>query len=255
MPFLLLHPHDRRFDRSRESEPAALRERVAQLLVEDALEDLRARRLAKKMHAAGLAHLGHQGRDHHGLELPRGLARVDAPAGAATDPELALDRALALGVDGAKGIHGAPQYAWISAWSAPAERSFVRMSISSRGVAPSVFITSASSESVAAPCTSVSGRLSSCALMSVRGTTVVVPVSEIGAGCETIGDSAIAIVRLPRAMRQGPSVGWPVTTTVDVFWSTSTTARSKGCTPRSEEHTSELQSLRHLVCRLLLEKK
>src|SRR5205814_9866465 len=33
-----------------------------------------------------------------------------------------------------------------------------------------------------------------------------------------------------------------------------------GCTggrdsPRSEEHTSELQSLRHLVCRLLLEKK
>src|ERR1035441_1874887 len=26
------------------------------------------------------------------------------------------------------------------------------------------------------------------------------------------------------------------------------------CGPRSEEHTSELQSLRHLVCRLLLEK-
>src|SRR5947199_4413760 len=31
---------------------------------------------------------------------------------------------------------------------------------------------------------------------------------------------------------------------------------SKSCTRwRSEEHTSELQSLRHLVCRLLLEKK
>src|SRR5437899_4667791 len=28
-----------------------------------------------------------------------------------------------------------------------------------------------------------------------------------------------------------------------------------GRLPRSEEHTSELQSLRHLVCRLLLEKK
>src|SRR5258705_8142378 len=28
-----------------------------------------------------------------------------------------------------------------------------------------------------------------------------------------------------------------------------------GATERSEEHTSELQSLRHLVCRLLLEKK
>src|SRR2546429_5514156 len=28
-----------------------------------------------------------------------------------------------------------------------------------------------------------------------------------------------------------------------------------GCQPRSEEHTSELQSRLHLVCRLLLEKK
>src|SRR5258705_8463630 len=31
--------------------------------------------------------------------------------------------------------------------------------------------------------------------------------------------------------------------------------RNVSCTLRSEEHTSELQSLRHLVCRLLLEKK
>src|SRR2546422_7471356 len=30
---------------------------------------------------------------------------------------------------------------------------------------------------------------------------------------------------------------------------------SKGCNKRSEEHTSELQSRLHLVCRLLLEKK
>src|SRR5436853_4886644 len=29
----------------------------------------------------------------------------------------------------------------------------------------------------------------------------------------------------------------------------------RDASPRSEEHTSELQSLRHLVCRLLLEKK
>src|SRR5438045_6801484 len=29
----------------------------------------------------------------------------------------------------------------------------------------------------------------------------------------------------------------------------------RDCAIRSEEHTSELQSLRHLVCRLLLEKK
>src|SRR5262245_62368900 len=32
-------------------------------------------------------------------------------------------------------------------------------------------------------------------------------------------------------------------------------ARRVGRRARSEEHTSELQSLRHLVCRLLLEKK
>src|SRR5437899_6626230 len=31
--------------------------------------------------------------------------------------------------------------------------------------------------------------------------------------------------------------------------------RAHSCVPRSEEHTSELQSLRHFVCRLLLEKK
>src|SRR5438045_6093730 len=35
----------------------------------------------------------------------------------------------------------------------------------------------------------------------------------------------------------------------------SATAKSPGSMARSEEHTSELQSLRHLVCRLLLEKK
>src|SRR5947199_6256127 len=32
-------------------------------------------------------------------------------------------------------------------------------------------------------------------------------------------------------------------------------SQSLNMTARSEEHTSELQSLRHLVCRLLLEKK
>src|SRR2546422_4868810 len=33
------------------------------------------------------------------------------------------------------------------------------------------------------------------------------------------------------------------------------TSRHPACTQRSEEHTSELQSRLHLVCRLLLEKK
>src|SRR2546422_8511460 len=35
----------------------------------------------------------------------------------------------------------------------------------------------------------------------------------------------------------------------------STPTRASPCRPRSEEHTSELQSRLHLVCRLLLEKK
>src|SRR5947199_3815937 len=40
------------------------------------------------------------------------------------------------------------------------------------------------------------------------------------------------------------------------FWVGVEQARlARGTVVRSEEHTSELQSLRHLVCRLLLEKK
>src|SRR5258705_12975574 len=35
----------------------------------------------------------------------------------------------------------------------------------------------------------------------------------------------------------------------------SSSGQPRPCPGRSEEHTSELQSLRHLVCRLLLEKK
>src|SRR5258705_10982170 len=43
-------------------------------------------------------------------------------------------------------------------------------------------------------------------------------------------------------------------TTSGSFGNAATTAR-RAARSRSEEHTSELQSLRHLVCRLLLEKK
>src|SRR3712207_7452320 len=46
----------------------------------------------------------------------------------------------------------------------------------------------------------------------------------------------------PGAGGRGSGSGWP---------RTDSTARS----PRSEEHTSELQSRQYLVCRLLLEKK
>src|ERR1035441_10955716 len=54
---------------------------------------------------------------------------------------------------------------------------------------------------------------------------------------------------------------FPYTTLFRSVFSTPFSIRLTGCaaTPsrstRSEEHTSELQSLRHLVCRLLLEKK
>src|SRR5689334_24190943 len=38
-------------------------------------------------------------------------------------------------------------------------------------------------------------------------------------------------------------------------WRQAAVRRGRGWRPRSEEHTSELQSQFHLVCRLLLEKK
>src|SRR5437899_9266745 len=47
-----------------------------------------------------------------------------------------------------------------------------------------------------------------------------------------------------RSRKAGRSPGW-----------TKLRSRAPGRRGRSEEHTSELQSLRHLVCRLLLEKK
>src|SRR5205814_7236268 len=54
----------------------------------------------------------------------------------------------------------------------------------------------------------------------------------------------------PSGCDTGPSArACPGARSCDCRWSTRTN-RS-----RSEEHTSELQSLRHLVCRLLLEKK
>src|SRR5437899_528128 len=49
---------------------------------------------------------------------------------------------------------------------------------------------------------------------------------------------------------QGPDLGRSIAT-----WVLLTEQRKQGGPLRSEEHTSELQSLRHLVCRLLLEKK
>src|SRR5262245_63455189 len=74
--------------------------------------------------------------------------------------------------------------------------------------------------------------------------TAATPVS---ARCRSV---SISLQRSPRefASRWHPPLkGW---------WRwISASERSPPGEPRSEEHTSELQSLRHLVCRLLLEKK
>src|SRR3712207_8910114 len=53
---------------------------------------------------------------------------------------------------------------------------------------------------------------------------------------------------------------WPASGSMEVFTSTITIERDELLSasqvpPRSEEHTSELQSRQYLVCRLLLEKK
>src|SRR5437899_6842875 len=53
-----------------------------------------------------------------------------------------------------------------------------------------------------------------------------------------------------------PGLAWPEAGLCPPERATATTSRSTATAPkRSEEHTSELQSLRQLVCRLLLEKK
>src|SRR2546429_5084586 len=48
---------------------------------------------------------------------------------------------------------------------------------------------------------------------------------------------------------------WSRSTPSPLAWGSTSTASSECDSLRSEEHTSELQSRLHLVCRLLLEKK
>src|SRR5437899_8341190 len=63
---------------------------------------------------------------------------------------------------------------------------------------------------------------------------------------------------LGRSDRPGSSHPLPASTHTSCSIDTGATSYRRAGLPardRSEEHTSELQSLRHLVCRLLLEKK
>src|SRR2546429_3541947 len=61
-------------------------------------------------------------------------------------------------------------------------------------------------------------------------------------------------VRERRARRGGAGVGRAVRILL-VNWNDRENPHAGGAETRSEEHTSELQSRLHLVCRLLLEKK
>src|SRR5205814_2774165 len=61
---------------------------------------------------------------------------------------------------------------------------------------------------------------------------------------------ALRLVDLPRASGRRPGTRPP-----RAEWPLSRALAGSRIEKRSEEHTSELQSLRHLVCRLLLEKK
>src|SRR5262245_62675745 len=63
--------------------------------------------------------------------------------------------------------------------------------------------------------------------------------------------SCCGTARMLPKMKFGSSL-WP---TVPRTSTRGGCSSSNSCRSRSEEHTSELQSLRHLVCRLLLEKK
>src|SRR3989442_6506500 len=63
-------------------------------------------------------------------------------------------------------------------------------------------------------------------------------------------------VAVPKSRLLGPlNAGWKVSTTTLMYERHSSGARNPIGQVRSEEHTSELQSRPHLVCRLLLEKK
>src|SRR5262245_20248654 len=94
----------------------------------------------------------------------------------------------------------------------------------------------------------------------------------MGAGATELGGAGVVGSSSPRGGIAGGQIGfnWQAGMVVfgaefDAQWSGQQGTAAVVCLPactaaetvkiRSEEHTSELQSLRHLVCRLLLEKK
>src|ERR1035441_10838191 len=78
-----------------------------------------------------------------------------------------------------------------------------------------------------------------------------IPISSTSTGMPPSEVTQSAMVSAPTSWAAS-QIGCPwLYSPVEV--SACTKATTRGC--RSEEHTSELQSLSHLVCRLLLEKK
>src|SRR5947199_2009414 len=82
-------------------------------------------------------------------------------------------------------------------------------------------------------------------------TTLFRSAVKIPMGCKALAQARSTAISYGRSRRSNAKERWNASNCL--FGSPSN--RPPHSRSRSEEHTSELQSLRHLVCRLLLEKK
>src|SRR5690606_41742749 len=80
------------------------------------------------------------------------------------------------------------------------------------------------------------------------------PICRAPSPTETPPPSARAAPAAPPTPAHAPPAGARRMHSIRLLWRTSRAVR-RSSLPRSEEHTSELQSRENLVCRLLLEKK
>src|SRR2546422_1532251 len=83
--------------------------------------------------------------------------------------------------------------------------------------------------------------------VEVRAPALPVVHAYLGAVFERRGETRAAFDEYRRALQLGHAFDWP--------HQCATCGATSALWQRSEEHTSELQSRLHLVCRLLLEKK
>src|SRR5690625_6834601 len=85
---------------------------------------------------------------------------------------------------------------------------------------------------------------------------VLLPVAEVGILLAFVAHVAL-VIRVTLENKKAASKGYKVNATKNPGFKNTTSKLMllSGLVVRSEEHTSELQSRGHLVCRLLLEKK